>query len=118
MFQVTLDKFQSVFDIFNNTKMDIIELGDYDDYENVYYGNKVIGTINGDLQPYSGEMAQREYGLSIECQYAFYCHNDDRIKEGVYFTEGGKTYQVAYSALWDMGCAALLREVDLSGRCE
>ena len=113
-----LDKLQSAFDIFHNTTMSIVELGDYDDYENTYADNKIIGTVTGDLQPYSGGLAEKEYGLTVECQYAFYCHTNDRIKEGVYFQNGDKFYEVVYAAQWGMGLAVLLKGVDLSGRCE
>lgn len=116
--RVTLDSLQSVFDIFHNTTMDIIILGDYDDYENTYGSNKIIGTVTGDLQPYSGGLAEKEYGLTIECQYAFYCHTDSRIKEGVYLESGNDFYRVVYVAPWNMGLAVLLKGVDLSDRCK
>ena len=107
---MTFDKYESVFDIFNNCTMEIAELGDYDDYENKYSVT--------DLQPYSGELAQKEYGLDVECQYAFYCHKNDGIQIGAYLMDGNKAYEVVYAAPWDMGCAAFLKEVDLSGRRE
>lgn len=115
---MTLDNLQNVYDIFNNCNMSIIELGDYDDYENTYGDCKTIGTIDGDLQPYSGGLAEKEYGLKVECQYAFYCHTDERIKEGVYLKGNDKYYQVVYTPSWDMGLSVLLKEVDLSDRCE
>lgn len=113
-----LDKIQSAFDIFHNTTMKIVELGNYDDYENTYADNKIIGTVTGDLQSYSGGLAEKEYGLTVECQYAFYCHTDDKIKEGAYLQNGDKFYEVVYAAPWSMGFAVLLKGVDLSDRCE
>lgn len=115
---MTLDSLQSAFDIFHNTTMNIVELGDYDDYENTYGSNKVIGAVTGDLQAYSGGLAEKEYGLTVECQYAFYCHTDSRIKEGVYLQNGSTFYEVVYVAPWSMGLAVLLKGVDLGDRCE
>lgn len=115
---MTLDSLQSAFDIFHNTTMSIVEPGDYDDYENTYADNKIIGTITGDLQSYSGGLAEKEYGLTVECQYAFYCHTDSRVKEGVYFQNGDKVYEVVYTAPWNMGLAVLLKGVDLGDRCK
>lgn len=115
---MNFEHLQDVFSIFDNTEMDIIELGEYDDYEGTYADDKVIGTVMGDLQPYSSELAQKDYGLSVACQYAFYCPKNDNIKEGIHLTGGGKTYQVVHSLPWDMGLAVLLKEVDLSDRCE
>lgn len=114
---MTFDKYESVFDIFNNCTMEIAELGDYDDYENKY-SVTVTGKTDGDLQPYSSELARKEYGLDIECQYAFYCHKNDDIHLGVYLLHGELAYEVVNTAKWDMGCAVLLKEVDLSGRRE
>lgn len=114
---MTFDKYESAFDIFNNCTMEIAELGDYDDYENKY-SVTVTGKTDGDLQPYSGELAQKEYGLDVECQYAFYCHKNDSIQIGAYLTDRNKAYEIVYAASWDMGCAAFLKEVDLSGRRE
>lgn len=112
-----LDNLQSTFDIFDNCTMEIIELGDYDDYENTYESSKTIGKITGDLQPYSGGFAEKEYGLKVECQHVFYCNKDDRITEGVYLKNGVKYYQVVYAPSWDIGLAALLKGVDLGDRC-
>ncbi len=114
---MTFDKYEGAFDIFDNCTMDIAVLDDYDDYENTYIIT-VKDSVSGDLQPYSGELAKKEYGFDIECQYAFYCHKNDDIQTGAYLTEGGKAYEIVYAARWDMGCAAFLKEVDLSGRRE
>lgn len=118
MCRVNFKNLQGVFSIFNNSMMDIIELGEYDDYEGTYAGSKIIDTVTGDLQPYSSELAQKEYGLSVECQYAFYCPQNGNIKEGTYLASDGKTYQVVHSMPWDMGLEVLLKEVDVGDRCK
>lgn len=105
---------QTVFYIFNNTKAVIVELGDYDDYENTYTVNE-IGTIEGDLQPYSGGKAEEDYGIRVECQYQFYCGNEANIKVGAYLVIGTQKYEVVHVGSWDLGMAVLLKEVELYG---
>lgn len=107
----------SIFDVFNNTMAKIIELGDYDDYENTY-SIKEIGTIEGDLQPYSGGLAEKDYGLVVECQYRFFCAANEDITEGRYLIVGEKAYEITYAAVWDMGLTVLLKGVELNGRRE
>ncbi|MGN0150220.1 MAG: hypothetical protein ACI4C7_08245 [Clostridia bacterium] len=58
------------FDIFNNTTAVIVELDDYDDYRGTYT-IKELGTVEGDLQPYSGGLLERDYGFNTECQKRF-----------------------------------------------
>lgn len=117
MCRVTLDSLQSAFAIFNNTTAVIAELGDYDDYENTYTINK-LGTADGDMQPYSGSLAEKDYGLHEECQYQFYCGEHDGIKAGSYLIIGNKTYEIIYTAPWDLGITVLLKEADLHCGCE
>ena len=64
--------FNNIFSVFDNTTAKIAVKGNYDDYENTY---DIIekSTVTGDLQPYSGDMASKDYGLQIDCQYVFYC---------------------------------------------
>lgn len=103
--------------IFNNTTAVIAELGDYDDYENTYTINK-LGSVDGDMQPYSGGLAEKDYGLHVECQYQFYCAQNDEIKAGRYLITGDKCYEIVYTAPWDLGIAVLLKEADLHGGCK
>ncbi len=115
MCRVNLDKLRNAFDIFHTTTAIIAELGDYDDYENSY---TIIekGTIKGNLQPYSGTLAEKDYGFKEECQYQFYCSQNDNIKAGSYLIIGSSHYKVVYVAEWDMGINVLLREVLLNDR--
>lgn len=103
----------NVFDRFNNTVMEIVELADYDDYENRYNNVITIGTVNGDLQPYSGELLMRDYGLNKECQKRFFCGQNSDIHEGVYLKANDVYYMVVYVAKWDMGLTVMLKEVQL-----
>lgn len=111
---MNLSNLQKIFDIFNNTRAVIVELGDYGDYENTYT-LKELGTVEGDLQSFSGNLAEQEYGLSVECQYQFYCSNNKNIKAGAYLVIGAQKFEVVYTASWDLGMVALLKEVELYG---
>ena len=112
-----MDEFQSCFSLFSDTEAKILQKSGYDDYENTYVLTE-IGTVKGDMQPYGGGLAQKEYGLSVDCEYSFYCQPCSDIKEGVYLSINEKTYKVQYAAPWLLGIAALLKEVDISGRRE
>ncbi len=106
-------KWDEVFKRFNNTKAEILQVTDFDDYENKY-NIEIIGEIDGDLQPYSGELLQRDYGLKKECQKRFFCTANDSVKEGTYFRVDGKTYIVEYVAEWEAGLTVMLRESQIS----
>lgn len=108
------DDLEKYFSVFDNTTAQIAELKDYDDYHNTYDIN-VIGTVNGDIQPYSGELAHKEYGLKIECQYKLFCPKNDEIQAGRYII-ADKSYEIMYVAKWDLGMAVLLKGVTLDDR--
>lgn len=104
-----------VFDIFANTTAEIAVKGDYDDYEGTY--TKITkGSVMGDLQPYSGALLERDYGLKKECQKRFFCKTNPDIKEGVYLitedliTEDA-TFEVVYVEQWEDGMTVMLKEV-------
>ena len=136
------DKYKSAFDIFKNITVKILRKNDYDDYENTYTLEE-IGTVTGDMQSYSGSLAERDYGLSIECQKKFYCDSalisDARyglildsgavleltvpigggtVQEQIYVITDVQTFEIVYAAEYELGLAVLLKEVDLNGRCE
>lgn len=108
---------ESIFDVFHNTTAAIAVKGDYDDYENTYSMIEK-GEITGDLQPYSGELTGKEYGLITECKCIFYCHCDGRIEAGIYLLINDTSYEVIGVEWWDMGCKVYLKEAELNGRRE
>lgn len=107
--------FNNIFSVFDNTTAKITVKGNYDDYENTY---DIIekSTVTGDLQPYSGDMASKDYGLQIDCQYVFYCPRNSDIMVGAYLITDTKTYEVTYVADWNMGLQVMLKGVKLNGR--
>ena len=123
-FKEYAEKYADMFDVFNNTTAQIVERTDYDDLSNSF--NRIAkGSITGDLQPYSSEFAQKDYGKEVDCQYIFYCRgimigemlkleSDTEIgmkpESGMYFVIGGKEYEVRYVTEHRMRTAVLLKE--------
>lgn len=112
---MSLDK--GVFDRFDNVTAKIVVKGSYDDYENTY-ALEDVGIARGGLQPYSGGLAEKEYGLKTECQYIFYFHSGSPIKTGMYLLVQEMACKAVYVAGWGMGPVVLLKEVELRGRRE
>lgn len=109
------ENYRNIFSVFDNTTAKTAVKGNYDDYENTY---DIIekSIVTGDLQPYSGDMASKDYGLQIDCQYVFYCPRNSDITVGAYLITDTKTYEVTYVADWNMGLQVMLKGVKLNGR--
>lgn len=111
------------FERFNNTTAVIAQMSDYDDYENKYMV-KTLGSIQGDLQPYVVRtdggfgLSQKAYGLQTEYSNKFFCNENADIQVGRYLIINGKSYRIEYIAPRRLRCEVILKEVDLSGRCE
>ncbi len=124
LFEKYAEKYADMFDIFNNTTAQIVERTDYDDYKGTFT-LLTKGSITGDLQPYSSEFAQKDYGKEIDCQYIFYCRGvmlseileldsstelSMEPEAGLYFVINGKQYEIRYITKWSVGAAVLLKE--------
>ena len=68
-------------------------------------------TLKADIQSYGGGLAEKDYGLTVECQKRMYCVQNDNLTEGNYAEANGKRYKLVYVDTDDMGAMALLREV-------
>lgn len=65
-------------------------------------------TTKADVQPYNGGLAQKEYGLSIECQKRIYCDCNENIVAGNYIDVKGERYRIVYVENWELGAMAIL----------
>lgn len=72
---------------------------------------ETLCTVTGDLQPYSGGLAQEQYGFNIECQQRFFYDECDEIQTGNYIEVNGLRYRIEYVKKDRMGCVAFLKEV-------
>lgn len=117
VFRVNWDKYKGAFDMFHDTQAVIAEKGNYNSLWNTYTTVE-IGTVTGDLQDYSGKLAEKEYGLSVECQKKFYCADNDALKVGRYLKIGTQNYRIEHKAEGKLGLTLLLKECELNGKCE
>lgn len=108
------DKYRGAFGRFHDTTAKIVEKGNYNSLWNTYEPVE-CGSITGDLQDYSGELAQKDYGLSVECQKKFYCSTDDNVRAGRYLIIGEQSYRIEHIADGKLGLALLLKEGDFDG---
>lgn len=69
-----------------------------------------LGKISADIQPYSGGLAETEYGYRDSCVYRMFCDNDDIIKTGNYAEYNGKIYRMTYVLTGKLGAEVLLNE--------
>lgn len=99
------------FEIFHTVTAEIAVKGNYDDYEGTF-AEIQKGSVKGDLQPYSAELAKNEYGLNVICEYAFYYsgnyYDNPDIMPGTFLYINGKRYTVKCVTELDMGSMALL----------
>lgn len=89
-----------------------IEIYEYNEYEDEYgfpkEGYKNLGNIyNVDIQPYSMEKAEKDYGYAIECNRRIYCDVIDEIKEDVLIKYNDKFYSIV-KIMWDDGYYEIL----------
>ncbi len=117
MCRVNWSEYNKTFDIFRDTDAQILEKRDYDDYEGTYNTVSVC-EVTGDLQDYSGALAEKDFGLAIECQKKFYCPENDNIHSGQYFAVGTQKYRIEYVKRGKLGLTLLLKEADFDDRCE
>lgn len=85
----------------------IKETGGYSDTQQI----TELCTLKADIQSYGGGLAEKDYGLTVECQKRMYCVQNDNLAEGNYAEANGKRYKLVYVDTDDMGAMALLREV-------
>lgn len=73
----------------------------------------VVGTAKADMQPYNGGLAQKEYGLSAECQKRLYTEPCPDITEGAGIAFSAEDtqpeYDVIYAEHWEAYTMAILK---------
>lgn len=80
-----------------------------DDY-NGTESRELLEMIKADIQPYSGGLADKEYGFSAEVTARMFCGFCSSVKAGNYVLAAGKTYLIRYVQEWNMGMEVLLDE--------
>lgn len=110
-------KHKGKFDVFRDTEAIIIEKGNYNSLWNTYDPIE-IGSIKGNLQDYGGGLAEKEYGLQVECQKKFYCPDNNELKVGRYLKIGTLNYRIEHIADGKLGLTLLLKECELNDKCK
>lgn len=82
---------------------------DQDTPIDIYAGDSIVEAVC-DMQPYSGELAQEEYGLETNCVMRIYTEPNIHIAEGVKVADRGQKpiYIVKYKEHWKDYTMALL----------
>lgn len=97
------------FKAFYNTEVQVLEITVKGVYEKVRTETELC-LVCADIQPYSGGLAEAEYGYSSECQFRMFCDKTEAIKMGNYIKHEGKLYKILYVAEWELGLEVLLSE--------
>lgn len=114
---VDFSRFKAAFNIFASKSVILCSKDDYDDYANTYTVNE-IGTLRGDMQSYSAELSEKEYGLRVDCEKRFFVHSElPEFEEGaqLYIIDGVRSFRVMHIAGYDMGAVMLLKEAEPNG---
>lgn len=70
-----------------------------------------LAGLKADIQPYGGGLAEKEYGLSEECQMRMFCNNSEHLTVGNYVESGGIRYRIIHVEVREMGAEVLLKFV-------
>lgn len=71
---------------------------------------KLVCSVSADIQPFSGNVTEEEYGLRIERALKMYCKGCADIKEGDYVSVDGEMYRIKSVKNWNMGIEALIEK--------
>ena len=98
------------FEAFYTTPVEIGRMtggGGYSNPDGTY--NK-LGELTADVQPYSGGLAAREYGLSEQVEKQMFWGGSDDLRQGDIAVIAGERYDVVYTEAWEIGAMALLKK--------
>lgn len=61
----------------------------------------VIKTIPCDIQPYTKELAYRDYGFTVDCTKRMFCDADSVLQTGTTVLNDGEPYVIVKLVDWD-----------------
>lgn len=102
--------FSNPFQAFYNTSVTVGKVtggGGYSNPDGIF---SVLGEVKADIQPYSGGLAEREYGLAEQVELQMFCDRADFIRQGNIAAVGEEKYDILYAEYWEFGAMALLRK--------
>lgn len=72
---------------------------------------KQSGSLYGDVQPYNGSLAEKEYGQVGQVNLRLFCpYLPELVVMGKIAKIGAKCYTITYAEHWEKGSMALLKE--------
>lgn len=102
--------FPNPFQAFYNTPVAIGKVTGGGSYSNPDGKFSVMGEVKADVQPYSGGLAEKEYGLVEQVELQMFCDRADFIRQGNIAVVGKEKYDILYAEDWEFGAMALLRK--------
>ncbi len=94
-----------------NDKAEVLKITESGAYKKTKE-TEVLGSLDCDIQPYSGKLALEEYGYNVECdKKMYYREKNEGITAGGYIRTGGILYQIQYVTERKLGSMALLKRV-------
>lgn len=101
---------KKAFARFYKTPVEIYRLSSGSDYSSSAE-RELVCSVLADIQPFSGELSDMEYGLDAKRRFKMYCADCEGISEGGYVKVDGVFYQITYAERWEMGIAAVIERV-------
>lgn len=106
----------SAFDVFNNAHIEVYAVkkaanNGYISKDEVKETRETLAELDADIQPYSGGLAEKEYGLTVNCEKRMYCAPCVYIREGNFIKDGEEHYKILYAESWELGAVAVLGKV-------
>lgn len=105
--------------MYYNKLIDVYQYGKHkNEYNETVKGySKVLENIECDVQPYSAEKLEKQYGYKVECTKRIFCDIYDEIQESNIVVYRNKTYKIQKIIEWDdyLEIAILEYEVKLDG---
>ena len=101
------------FERFYKNTVNIVKIEEKGSYEKTYT-ETALTSIKADLQPYSGGLAEKEYGFKEECELRMFASNNESIQVSNCVRHDGKLYRIVYVPWKDglLGTEALLKEIE------
>jgi c-di-AMP phosphodiesterase-like protein len=61
----------------------------------------VVKTISCDIQPYTKELAYKDYGFTVDCTKRVFCEVDSTLQNGITVQYNGERYKIVKLIDWD-----------------
>lgn len=100
----------SAFERFYKTEVEVVKISCGGGY-GAKKETEFLCTVKADLQPYSGALAEMEYGFNIKCQKRMFCLHCAHIREGNCAVVNNTYYRIVYVEEWDSGMMAFLEMI-------